>query len=106
MARCLLRVAWALGLLLVVGTGCRMCEHPYDYCGAVYSGGWGECCDPSYRAGSILSPGAYAAPVLEDEVEVIDDYGAQLAPTPATVAPSPTPASPQWVARRPRAETS
>lgn len=90
---------------MVGGMGCRMCEHPYDYCGAVYSGGWGECCDPAYRAGSILSPGAYAAPVYEDydPTEVIDDYGAQTAPTPAIVAPAPTPAGSQWVARRPGA---
>lgn len=105
MARYLSSVACGLGLLLVVAMGCRMCEHPYDYCGPVYSGGWGECCDPSYRAGSILSPGAYAAPVPGDEVEVIDDYGAQTPPTPATVAPVPAPAEAHWVARRPRAET-
>ena len=39
--------------LAVVGTGCTMCQHPYDYSGPVVCGGHPE---PAFvRAGSALS---------------------------------------------------
>jgi|GEM_PF-1238609 len=43
--------------LLTATVGCRMCAHPYDYCGPLYQGDCGGVpCDPCARAGSILSP--------------------------------------------------
>ena len=45
--------AWVAIHLAVVGTGCTMCQHPYDYSGPVVDG---PCPEPCHvRAGSILS---------------------------------------------------
>lgn len=45
--------AWAAVCLAVMGTGCTMCQHPYDYSGPVVCGPHPE---PAHvRAGSILS---------------------------------------------------
>lgn len=41
--------------LVAMATGCRLCAHPYDYCGPTVVGGC-QSCDPYARAGSILSP--------------------------------------------------
>lgn len=51
------RLAIASMLLsLAAATGCRMCAHPYDYCGPIVSQGChGMQCHETYRAGSILS---------------------------------------------------
>ena len=43
--------------LLAGSTGCRMCAHPFDYCGPTFTGGCGEPCGCDVRAGSILSGG-------------------------------------------------
>lgn len=45
--------AWAAVCLAIMGTGCTMCQHPYDYTGPVVCGPNAE---PAHvRAGSILS---------------------------------------------------
>lgn len=50
--------AFALAALCLVASavGCRMCAHPYDYCGPTFTGGNCQPCDFYARAGSILSP--------------------------------------------------
>jgi len=55
----MLRAILALSVLclVVVASGCRMCAHPYDYCGPTFMGRCGESCDWKARSGSILSPG-------------------------------------------------
>lgn len=42
--------------------GCRLCAHPYDYCGPTSIAGRFQPCDPCARAGSILSPGPQYVP--------------------------------------------
>jgi hypothetical protein len=46
------RALLAAALIMLTASGCRMGEHPYDYCGPVWSGP--QNCDPDYRAGSVL----------------------------------------------------
>jgi hypothetical protein len=59
--------------LAASAVGCRMCAHPYDYCGPTFSGQCGETCNPMARAGSVLSPplpvpgAAMNAPVVLSE---------------------------------------
>lgn len=48
--------------LIVLSAGCRMCAHPYDYCGPTFTGG-GPCPPTEPRAGSVLAAGA--TPVSE-----------------------------------------
>lgn len=53
--------ALGLGLLAVLvssSVGCRMCCHPYDYCGPVYQGDGQcqSCCSGHARVGSVLDP--------------------------------------------------
>ena len=52
------RTVFALTAIILVAaaTGCRMCAHPFDYCGPTFTGGNCEACNPDARAGSILSP--------------------------------------------------
>ena len=52
----MLRTGFGLGVLaaLLMAAGCRMCAHPYDYCGPVYSDYGCQTCSPYARAGSIL----------------------------------------------------
>ena len=46
---------------LTAATGCRMCAHPYDYCGPTYLGDCSDVvCNPLARAGSVLSPPLHA----------------------------------------------
>jgi len=47
--------------LIVLSTGCRMCAHPYDYCGPTFTGD-GPCCPNEPRAGSVLAAGATPVP--------------------------------------------
>ena len=55
----MLRSTLALVTLAMVATtaGCRMCAHPYDYCGPTFTGEDCQQCMPNARACSILSPG-------------------------------------------------
>lgn len=60
--------------LLTATVGCRMCAHPYDYCGPLFTGDCGSVpCDPCARAGSILGPPLYlpgsGEVMVEGEVE-------------------------------------
>lgn len=51
------RMALGLGLVAVSFTlaGCRMCQHPFDYCGPVYDYATDcQSCSMQSRAGSIL----------------------------------------------------
>ena len=53
----MLRMALGLGLVAVSFTlaGCRMCQHPFDYCGPVYDYATDcQSCSMQSRAGSIL----------------------------------------------------
>lgn len=49
-------LAAAITTVLVLTAGCRMCAHPYDYCGPTFTGRGGEPCAANARQGSILSP--------------------------------------------------
>ena len=70
----------AIGLSMTA-TGCRMCAHPYDYCGPTFTGGACDTCDFNARAGSILSPPLQTAAVQQGEVTYQSDLGAeQVAP--------------------------
>jgi hypothetical protein len=55
----MVRSAFALAAvaLATLTAGCRMCAHPYDYCGPVLSQGDCQVCMPGVRACSILMPG-------------------------------------------------
>jgi hypothetical protein len=54
-------LSWALVAILYAVAGCRMCSHPYDYCGPVYDRGCQSCCPPE-RAGSVLEATAQPSP--------------------------------------------
>ncbi len=47
--------------LVMLSMGCRMCAHPFDYCGPTFTGD-GPCCADETRAGSILTAGAVPLP--------------------------------------------
>jgi hypothetical protein len=49
-------MAWSLVAIISAIVGCRMCCHPYDYCGPVWDRGCQSCC-PHVRAGSVLAGG-------------------------------------------------
>jgi len=49
----LIAVAW-----IAFSAGCRMCAHPYDYCGPVDTGCADNCCPNGPRAGSLFAMGA------------------------------------------------
>jgi hypothetical protein len=59
------RTALGLGVVavLLATAGCRMCCHPYDYCGPVYNGRGCQSCSPHSRTGSILSGAPELAPM-------------------------------------------
>ena len=42
--------------------GCRLCAHPFDYCGPTSIAGRFQPCDPCARAGSVLSTGSQYIP--------------------------------------------
>ena len=63
-------LACSVVALLALTTGCRMCAHPYDYCGPVYTGADGQPCDANVRHGSILSGGVVATSFATTEAEV------------------------------------
>jgi len=63
-------IAWVGLGLLILGAGCRMCAHSYDYCGPLFSGKCGEQCDPRYRAGSILSGTVLPVPDAATEMDM------------------------------------
>lgn len=46
-------VGWGLVAVFIGMSGCRMCQHPFDYCGPVFDSGRQPCSMQS-RAGSIL----------------------------------------------------
>jgi hypothetical protein len=64
----MLRTALGLGIVavLLAATGCRMCSHPYDYCGPVYHDNGCQSCSLHDRAGSILA----AAPMQNASPEL------------------------------------
>ena len=88
-------LACSLAALLALTAGCRMCAHPYDYCGPTYTGAPGESCDAKARRGSILSSptGAFtvAAADAEAVVEPADDVQRRAEAGRAQ----------RWIARRP-----
>ncbi len=70
--------------LIGVTAGCTMCAHPYDYCGALYTGKCGPMvCGPTARAGSVLSPPLY--PMSGGEMVPDSETG------PNTMQPIPDP---------------
>ena len=87
---------WVLLGLITLMSGCKMCAHPYDYCGPTYTHGPGGCSANAPRAGSILSGSAMAGPVRPaSTISIGDDILAN--PEPQTTGPfsgdplSPTP---------------
>ena len=48
-------IPWSVVALLAATAGCRMCAHPYDYCGPMFTGECGSDCAWNSREGSILS---------------------------------------------------
>ena len=101
---------------LVLSSGCRMCAHPYDYCGPTFTGacgdgGCGSCgscggggdarCDPLYRAASVLGHGMQPVPdgqIIEgefieeqatEEVILDDQQAAAMQPQPLTTTAQP-----------------
>lgn len=54
MARTMFALA-AAGLVALTA-GCRMCAHPYDYCGPTFTAEGCQECMPNARACSILAP--------------------------------------------------
>lgn len=72
-------LAWATVCLTLMGTGCTMCQHPFDYSGPVVCGPNPE---PAHvRAGSILS--GMQQPMVDSEAS-----SPSASPSPApTVAP-------------------
>lgn len=93
---------WAvcgIAALFAATTGCKMCAHPYDYCGPTFTGGT-YAAGPHGRAGSILSGGPVAGAVAaETSYQETTLEGPQPTPTgPAPPAPKPNPTPP---AKRP-----
>ena len=86
MARTML--AWSVVALLALSAGCRMCAHPYDYCGPTFTGECGQACMPNARAGSILSPGMQPAPgpAIGPEIDEIEMGPEMLVPVPDEMA--------------------
>ncbi|MBS0210598.1 MAG: hypothetical protein JSS27_16765 [Planctomycetes bacterium] len=80
---------WGLIVAGFIGTGCSMCRHPYDYCGAVidedgHGYGWNE------RRGSILGSDPRAAQnVTDEEVEPRQEPTPAAEPLPNDEAPRP-----------------
>jgi hypothetical protein len=68
-------LACAVVTLVAATAGCRMCAHPYDYCGPTFTGEGCQECTSDARAGSILSPG----PVVTSDGEMGHEM---VAPTP------------------------
>ncbi len=112
MSRTLL--AWSLVGLITAAAGCKMCAHPYDYCGPVV----GPCqsCNPIARAGSILSPpidgASYEGQVEETEPTTTETPTLAPAPDPRMVprpakthtsAKTPKPTKASAMAKAPRA---
>ena len=68
----MLRMAMGLGLVAVLFTlaGCRMCQHPFDYCGPVYDYA-PDCqsCSMQSRAGSILDNTPAAMPAQAEQYQ-------------------------------------
>jgi hypothetical protein len=88
----MLRMLLAEGVLaaIVLTTGCRMGEHPYDCCGPVWSQGRCLNCNPDYRAGSAFSGGP-APGQLEPAAA---NTGGEPAPGPAEPTAKPQAAFP------------
>ncbi len=76
MARTIL--ALSVVALVALTAGCRMCAHPYDDCGPLFTGdSCGPPCAPHARAGSVLQGGCpscggagLGGPVLASEMPV------------------------------------
>ncbi len=68
----MLRMAMGLGLVAVLFTlaGCRMCQHPFDYCGPVYDYA-PDCqsCSMQSRAGSILDNTPASMPAQAEQYQ-------------------------------------
>ncbi len=56
---------WTVVTLLLASTGCRMCDHPYDYSGPTVTGGCFGQSHPTTRTGSILSGASAMSPEAE-----------------------------------------
>jgi hypothetical protein len=76
-------------VLIAAATGCRMCAHPFDYCGPTYTGGNCDACNPDARAGSILSPPVQTT-FNGDTVAPQEAIQPTPEPTPQQQTPAPT----------------
>ncbi|MBN1590891.1 MAG: hypothetical protein JW888_15365 [Pirellulales bacterium] len=80
---------------LTAGAGCRMCAHPFDYCGPTYVGECGTvCCDPDARAGSVLSPplDTTAVPemIVDESSELVEEVSLPISQAEKTTKRSKT----------------
>ncbi len=79
-------VVWAILVILVSTVGCRMCQHPFDYCQPTYVGD-GEPCVCDGRAGSVLT--RYPISPLPNPAELESSDAQSLTPAPELEKPSP-----------------
>ena len=88
---------WLIVAWLTLNVGCKMCDSPYDYCGPTLTGCNHDYCQPTVRAGSILSgPTEQVLSVepLSGQVESLTEAMLQASGEVALVAPDPLPAEP------------
>ena len=85
----MLRTALGVGAiaLLLATAGCRMCCHPYDYCGPVYEDRGCQSCGSQTRAGSILAGGPLAAAPVASESQPSAPVSAPVPRNAQTKAP-------------------
>ena len=87
------RIVAGISCRLILATGCGMGQHPYYYCGPVWSQGVCSNCDLDYRAGSVLNrrgPGVLAG----------ESAPGPAAPAPRDSEPPPRAAQPSRVTAR------
>lgn len=95
--------AWYAGCLvgcwILVAAGCRMCAHPYDYCGPVVDDP--QACCPNARAGSILATGGgYGADAGTLTPTEAATKGKQPTKAPTRALSPPKPVAPTRAPRR------
>jgi hypothetical protein len=88
---------WLVVAWLTLNVGCKMCDSPYDYCGPTLTGCDHDSCQPTVRAGSILSgPTEQTLSVepVSGPVESVSEARLQAPEEVALLAPDTLPAEP------------
>jgi hypothetical protein len=116
-------LVWIILSVLTLTLGCRICSHPYDYCGPIVTGQCGggcggECCPNGPRAGSVLSAGPEVGPTTAIDYRMTEpgptsmvqpdspaaaanqDGGLNAAETQPALPATPSTESPGWAAPR------